>query len=1209
MKVTVCFGRTGIVVPCKEGQLRVRELTQQALQRYLKTREKDPSYWVKIHHLEYTDGGILDPDDILADVVEDKDKLIAVFDEQEPLHKIESPSGNPTDRQSPDAFETEVAAQLAAFKPIGGEIEVTPSALKLGTPLLVRRSSDPVPGPPADTQPSASHPGGQSLKPVVSDSMQNLEDGEIMNGTQTELLTSPKPKDALSDMTRRVEISGEGGPLGIHVVPFFSSLSGRILGLFIRGIEENSRCKREGLFHENECIVKINSVDLVDKTFAQAQDIFRQAMNSSSVLLHVLPPQNREQYEKSVIGPLNIFGNSNGALRTKVAPPVHGKPGLKTVNLTGINSPEADTSASLQQSKSPRVPRLGRKPSSPSLSPLMGFGSKKNAKKIKIDLKKGSEGLGFTVVTRDSSIHGPGPIFVKNILPKGAAIKDGRLQSGDRILEVNGKDVTGRTQEELVAMLRSTKQGETASLVIARQEGSFLPRELKGEPDCYALSLETSEQLTFEIPLNDSGSAGLGVSLKGNKSRETGTDLGIFIKSIIHGGAAFKDGRLRMNDQLIAVNGEALLGKSNHEAMETLRRSMSMEGNIRGMTQLVILRRPEKQMEEFAECGALPKPCFENCQNTLSPSRRNDGSLLHPFGTYSLQDKQKDLLLPSDGWAESEEPPSLPPHPGLELGLEDYSHSSGVDSAAYFPDQHINFRSVTPARQPESINLKASKSMDLVPDESKVYSLAGLAGHRSESPSKDFGPTLGLKKSSSLESLQTAVAEVRKNDLPFHRPRPHMVRGRGCNESFRAAIDKSYDGPEELEADGLSDKSSQSGQGALNCEPALQRSSELEDVENKTRKVKKTKEKEKKKEKGKMKVKEKKQKEENEDSERKMKRKGLGAMLRFGKKKDEKGGKAEQKGALKSGTLGEGELEKMKEERDRIGAKHQELREKQARVLVDYAAGATGSVHDMDDDEMDPNYARVNHFREPCASANVFRSPSPPWTGPLGYTRDGRALSPERDHLEGLYAKVNKPYHPPTPADSGGPVSGSSDRIQKLRKEYYQARREGFPLYDDEEARMRPSDYDLHWVSGKGPDGNVHNLRFEGMERQYASLPRGGPADPADYLTAASRGLYKERELPYYPGAHPGHPLKVGSYARPPDLRLADLRYPQYYPPPPAPLHKGPFRQDVPPSPPQHQRVPTYQELGRAGPRRSSPDQYPYHSQDPRQKNPVTAAV
>lgn len=63
----------------------------------------------------------------------------------------------------------------------------------------------------------------------------------------------------------------------------------------------------------------------------------------------------------------------------------------------------------------------------------------------------------------------------------------------------------------------------------------------------------------------------------------------------------------------------------------------------------------------------------------------------------------------------------------------------------------------------------------------------------------ELGPTLGLKKSSSLESLQTAMSEVNKKNemLPFHRPRPNMVRGRGCNESFRAAIDKSYDGPAE----------------------------------------------------------------------------------------------------------------------------------------------------------------------------------------------------------------------------------------------------------------------------------------------------------------------------------------------------------------------------------------------------------------------------
>ena len=52
-----------------------------------------------------------------------------------------------------------------------------------------------------------------------------------------------------------------------------------------------------------------------------------------------------------------------------------------------------------------------------------------------------------------------------------------------------------------------------------------------------------------------------------------------------------------MNDQLIAVNGESLLGKTNHDAMETLRKSMSTEGNKRGMIQLIVARRVNKRNE------------------------------------------------------------------------------------------------------------------------------------------------------------------------------------------------------------------------------------------------------------------------------------------------------------------------------------------------------------------------------------------------------------------------------------------------------------------------------------------------------------------------------------------------------------------------------------------------------------------------------------
>lgn len=58
-----------------------------------------------------------------------------------------------------------------------------------------------------------------------------------------------------------------------------------------------------------------------------------------------------------------------------------------------------------------------------------------------------------------------------------------------------------------------------------------------------------------------------------------------------------QDGRLHVNDQLIAVNGESLLGTTNQDAMETLRKSMSVEGNKRGMIQLIVARRVAKDSE------------------------------------------------------------------------------------------------------------------------------------------------------------------------------------------------------------------------------------------------------------------------------------------------------------------------------------------------------------------------------------------------------------------------------------------------------------------------------------------------------------------------------------------------------------------------------------------------------------------------------------
>ncbi|XP_041911346.1 LOW QUALITY PROTEIN: partitioning defective 3 homolog [Arvicola amphibius] len=250
------------------------------------------------------------------------------------------------------------------------------------------------------------------------------------------------------------------------------------------------------------------------------------------------------------------------------------------------------------------------------------YNTKKVGKKLNIRLKKGSKGLGFSITSQDVSIGGLVPIYVKNILPRGAAIEGGRLKAGDPLIEVNGVDLAGKSQEEVVSLLRSTKVEGTVSLLIFCQEDAFHPRERNTESSQMQIPKETKpedeevvltpdgtrEFLTFEVPLNDSGSAGLGVSIKGNRSKENHADLGIFVKSIINGGAASKDGRLRVNDQLKAVNGKSLLGKANQEAMETLRRSMSTEGNKRGMIQLIVARRISKCNElRFPGSPAAPE--------------------------------------------------------------------------------------------------------------------------------------------------------------------------------------------------------------------------------------------------------------------------------------------------------------------------------------------------------------------------------------------------------------------------------------------------------------------------------------------------------------------------------------------------------------------------------------------------------------------------
>ncbi|GIX87362.1 partitioning defective 3 homolog [Caerostris extrusa] len=85
--------------------------------------------------------------------------------------------------------------------------------------------------------------------------------------------------------------------------------------------------------------------------------------------------------------------------------------------------------------------------------------------------------------------------------------------------------------------------------------------------------------------------------------------------------------------------------------------------------------------------------------------------------------------------------------------------------------------------------------------------------------SEVVGPSLGLRKSSSLESLQTMIQELNKDDEALKRAlqsgSSRSARGRGCNESFRAAVDRSYDAPATTVTMETLDEESESGSHIL----------------------------------------------------------------------------------------------------------------------------------------------------------------------------------------------------------------------------------------------------------------------------------------------------------------------------------------------------------------------------------------------------------
>ncbi|XP_062699737.1 protein lap4 isoform X8 [Aedes albopictus] len=175
-------------------------------------------------------------------------------------------------------------------------------------------------------------------------------------------------------------------------------------------------------------------------------------------------------------------------------------------------------------------------------------------------LPKDQGSLGFSIIGgTDHSCtpfgaHEPG-IFISHIVPGGIAALSGKLRMGDRILKVNGTDVTGATHQE--AVMELLRPCDEIKLTVQHDP---LPA---GFQEVQIVKLEGER---------------LGMHIKGGLNGQRGNPLdqadeGVFISKINSSGAAKRDGRLRVGQRILEVNGISLLGATHQEAVNALRAS------------------------------------------------------------------------------------------------------------------------------------------------------------------------------------------------------------------------------------------------------------------------------------------------------------------------------------------------------------------------------------------------------------------------------------------------------------------------------------------------------------------------------------------------------------------------------------------------------------------------------------------------------------
>uniref|UniRef100_A0A8C1ID58 Protein scribble homolog n=1 Tax=Cyprinus carpio TaxID=7962 RepID=A0A8C1ID58_CYPCA len=250
-------------------------------------------------------------------------------------------------------------------------------------------------------------------------------------------------------------------------------------------------------------------------------------------------------------------------------------------------------------------------------------------------LIRNDKGLGFSIAGGKGSTPyrvGDTGIFISRIAEGGAAHRDNILHVGDRVISINGVDMTEARHDQAVALLTGTSP--TITLLVERDQasaGGASPRTRPHsppppEPSDSPEQEEGDEHLGNHLncPMEDEypieevtlikAGGPLGLSIVGGSDHASHpfgiNEPGVFISKVIPNGLASQSG-LRVGDRILEVNTIDLRHATHQEAVRAL---LSNKQEIRmlvrrdpsppGMQEIIIHKQPGEKLGISIRGGA-----------------------------------------------------------------------------------------------------------------------------------------------------------------------------------------------------------------------------------------------------------------------------------------------------------------------------------------------------------------------------------------------------------------------------------------------------------------------------------------------------------------------------------------------------------------------------------------------------------------------------